>query len=455
MKPRFTIRSGALVALWMLTGAGGAMAQCRIDGPTQICAGSPVQLCSAFGTEWQWTGPNGFRASTRCVTASAPGLYEVRAFDDQNGLWFSCNTTLTAGAAPAPPAISGPATGCSGQSVSLCGPTGSWTYAWTGPGGFAANTACADVNASGTYTLTITDPNSGCSSAASHAVTFSPCGGGSLGNCPRTPAWWSSQCNPAARRVVVTGDVLGQVAACVDERATSLTFAKGATDFCAQVAWDVDRDLAWRARRQLAGVFANICAHEMGLVTDAGAPIGLAAEAMLKFDSGPATAIAWAEAADAELGALATRSPRTRAVRRSLSRIVEEGWAINHGENLKTQCKPGDVRRHAAEPPLAMQTGEPEATGATLGAPSPNPFFGATRVRLTIADPAGADVDVAVYDLAGRRLASLWSGRLAAGTHDAAWNGRTERGESAKPGVYFVRGHAGAEDVSRSVILSR
>lgn len=455
MKPRFTMRSGALVALLLLTRAGDATAQCRIDGPTQVCAGAPVQLCSASGGEWQWTGPNGFAATTQCVTVSAPGLYELLAFDDQNGLWFSCTTTLTAGSAPAPPVITGPANGCVGRTVSLCGPAGAWTYAWAGPGGFVANTACADVSTTGTYTLTITDPASGCSSAASHTVTFAPCGGDTRGNCPRTPAWWAGQCNPAARRVTVGREALAQVAACVDERAVSLEFPKGAADFCAQVGWDVDRDLAWRARRQLAGVFANLCAHDMGLVSDGGSPVGLAADAMLKFDSGPRTALAWAEAADAELVALAGRSPRTRAVRRSLSRIVEEGWAINHGENLKTQCKPSDTRRHAAEPPLSAQTGEPDAGGATLGAPSPNPFFGATHVRLTIADPAGADVDVAVYDLAGRRLASLWSGRLGVGTHDASWNGRTERGEPAKPGVYFVRGHAGGEDVSRSVILSR
>lgn len=457
MKPRFAVRSGALVALLLLTTAAGARAQCRILGPTQVCSGAPVQLCSASGGEWQWTGPGGFAASTQCVSVSAPGVYELRAFDDQNGLWFSCTTTLTAGVGPAPPVISGPATGCEGSTVALCGPTGAWSYAWSGPGGFSATGACADVSASGTYTLTITDPSTGCSGSASATVTFAPCGGGpSPGNCPRTPGWWSGQCSPSVRRRVVSEISMSEIAQCVDERAASLAFPKGVDEFCAQLAWDGDRDLAWRARRQLAAVMANLCAHEMGLTTDGGAPVGLAGDAALKFHEGPTTAAAWAAAADAELASFGTRAIRTRAQRRSLDRIVHQGWLINHGENLKTQCKPGVLARsHAVEPPLAAQSGEPEGSGATLGAPTPNPFAGTTSVRLSIADAEGADVDVAVYDLAGRRMVTLWSGRLEAGAHDARWDGRTERGDVAKAGVYFVRGHAGGEPISRSVILTR
>jgi len=48
-------------------------------------------------------------------------------------------------------------------------------------------------------------------------------------------------------------------------------------------------------------------------------------------------------------------------------------------------------------------------------------------------------VRLELFDVRGRRLRTLVSGGLAAGTHTAAWDGRTERGERAAAGVYFLR----------------
>jgi len=75
-----------------------------------------------------------------------------------------------------------------------------------------------------------------------------------------------------------------------------------------------------------------------------------------------------------------------------------------------------------------------------LGAPRPNPFHagdGTWRVSFTL--PAPAAVRLAVYDLAGRRIATLAHGTLAAGRHEAAWDGRAGSGAPAAAGLYLLR----------------
>lgn len=63
----------------------------------------------------------------------------------------------------------------------------------------------------------------------------------------------------------------------------------------------------------------------------------------------------------------------------------------------------------------------------------PNPFNPATRISFSL--PVPSDVNLGVYDLAGRLVASLLSGRLAAGDHAAAW----QPDPNLASGTYFMR----------------
>ena len=67
-----------------------------------------------------------------------------------------------------------------------------------------------------------------------------------------------------------------------------------------------------------------------------------------------------------------------------------------------------------------------------LSAPRPNPTGGATRFVVSL--PRAADVDLGVYDLAGRRIATLAHARLGAGDTDVSWEAR-----GVRDGVYFAR----------------
>jgi len=81
----------------------------------------------------------------------------------------------------------------------------------------------------------------------------------------------------------------------------------------------------------------------------------------------------------------------------------------------------------------------------------PNPTRGSSRIDLTLSRPRS--VDVGVFDLAGRRVATLTRGMLEAGTHSLVWDGRDDRGAGAIAGMYFV--HARGEGLETSCRVMR
>ncbi len=76
-------------------------------------------------------------------------------------------------------------------------------------------------------------------------------------------------------------------------------------------------------------------------------------------------------------------------------------------------------------------------TTTRLFAASPNPFRGVTSLRLDLAQATRASV--AVFDLAGRQVATLRDGTLAAGRQTVSWDGRDASGAAVGSGVYVIR----------------
>jgi hypothetical protein len=86
-----------------------------------------------------------------------------------------------------------------------------------------------------------------------------------------------------------------------------------------------------------------------------------------------------------------------------------------------------------------------------LAGPAPNPFAAGTEIRFMI--PRAMEVDLAVYDIAGRRVAVLASGIHPAGEHTAAWDGWDHDSSEVSPGIYVVRLVAGDVSTSRKLVL--
>jgi hypothetical protein len=115
-----------------------------------------------------------------------------------------------------------------------------------------------------------------------------------------------------------------------------------------------------------------------------------------------------------------------------------------------------------ANPPMATFPGACPATGvgAPAAAPSsfglqagPNPFRSGTRVRFSL--PAQAVARLIVYDVSGRRVATLADGMRGAGNHAVSWTARGEDGRELPSGVYFLCLTAGSREESRRVVFLR
>jgi hypothetical protein len=76
----------------------------------------------------------------------------------------------------------------------------------------------------------------------------------------------------------------------------------------------------------------------------------------------------------------------------------------------------------------------------------PNPFNGQTVISFAIpASLTGSPVELAIYDVQGRRLRTLLHQKMPAGTFVARWNGDAESGASAASGVYFYQLRVGPQ----------
>jgi len=88
------------------------------------------------------------------------------------------------------------------------------------------------------------------------------------------------------------------------------------------------------------------------------------------------------------------------------------------------------------DPPTAIGEG-PAARDLALLGNVPNPFNPKTDIVFRLG--SAGDVELAVYDLAGRRLRELLHGPRVAGEHRVAWDGRDDAGRALPAGTYVYR----------------
>jgi len=81
-----------------------------------------------------------------------------------------------------------------------------------------------------------------------------------------------------------------------------------------------------------------------------------------------------------------------------------------------------------------MVVGVSEARSGLQLRAAPNPFTGVTEFGFSL--PRAGSVELAVFDLSGRRVATLLRGDLPAGRHGRTWNGRDDAGRPQPSGVY-------------------
>jgi len=157
------------------------------------------------------------------------------------------------------------------------------------------------------------------------------------------------------------------------------------------------------------------------------------------------------------------------------SPFVDETGAVTNDmvaapTNLKFRTpfisRTGIVLNENVSPPDDIETREPfiGRVGVLVGAPSvpeevllrrfsaaPNPFNPGTQLSFLLAAPS--DVTIVIYDASGRRVRTLFQGRLEADLHVMRWDGTDENGLGVASGVYLFRVSAGAGSLTLKAAL--
>jgi hypothetical protein len=125
-------------------------------------------------------------------------------------------------------------------------------------------------------------------------------------------------------------------------------------------------------------------------------------------------------------------------------------WLMSGHDHQRTGC---------SDCPENLVTAAPDdqdaVTRVSFSAPAPNPVSG--NATFSYAVPLRAVVELAVYDLRGRRVALIHREEAEAGRHVITWNGRDGRGRRLASGNYIaalkVRGPGLDEMLKRKVVV--
>lgn len=94
-------------------------------------------------------------------------------------------------------------------------------------------------------------------------------------------------------------------------------------------------------------------------------------------------------------------------------------------------------------PPLGLRT-------LQLGASRPNPATTQARIPYSVA--ARGPVTLRLLDVGGREVRTLVNGEVAAGSHEAIWDGRDGGGRAVPAGIYFYELSAAGERLGRRMV---
>jgi subtilisin-like proprotein convertase family protein len=88
-----------------------------------------------------------------------------------------------------------------------------------------------------------------------------------------------------------------------------------------------------------------------------------------------------------------------------------------------------------------------------LAQPSPNPFSPQTKIRFGL--PRAEEIELGVFNVEGRRVATLATGPHEPGIYSVEWNGRDAQGRQVASGIYFCRMRTGSFDATRKMLLMK
>ncbi|MEJ2634930.1 MAG: T9SS type A sorting domain-containing protein [Calditrichia bacterium] len=107
-----------------------------------------------------------------------------------------------------------------------------------------------------------------------------------------------------------------------------------------------------------------------------------------------------------------------------------------------------DVVDHVSD---IQESHNPIAKSFTLEQNYPNPFNPVTNIHFTV--PSRGQVSLAVYNVLGQRIRTLFNNIVSPGNYQVRWNGRDDHGVQMGSGIYFYRLEGKNFSMTRKMIL--
>ncbi len=158
---------------------------------------------------------------------------------------------------------------------------------------------------------------------------------------------------------------------------------------------------------------------------------------------------------DLKTGETADFVPFSKSIATDWARISPDGKQIcyihNNHDSLNDNW--GLYIKNVSLPDKQLSVADAAPVSFALTGNHPNPFNPSTAISFSL-EKAGT-VELAIYDITGRKVRDLANGHMAPGRHEAVWNGRDDRGMPAASGVYFARLVSGGTTLSHRMLLMK
>ena len=321
-------------------GATGGASSCAISGPNSIRFGESTRLCGPDDGlhTYKWEGPDGFTATSACITVREEGTYFLTSRNKVTGRTRQCTHRLSVVGTPDEACdITGPSVIPDGLTARLCAPSGSNTsYQWTGPRNFSSSSRCIEVSDPGVYSLRLRNSSSGQVERCSRTLMLSGDSGGGAedpegviyDNCPRDFIFWRNAFASQGRGGAFSQMELRDIARMIDERSAYFNWGNDVQG--AREALGPSGPLTRRKQvaRQFAALLANVAAGELGLTTENGDQVGLDPDARVTYPG------------VRSIRELIANTDRTLSGGRgSYARLNSTLNAINRGRGIESTCE--------------------------------------------------------------------------------------------------------------------
>ena len=81
----------------------------------------------------------------------------------------------------------------------------------------------------------------------------------------------------------------------------------------------------------------------------------------------------------------------------------------------------------------------------------PNPFNPTTTISFSL--PKEVDIELAIYNIKGQKVKTLYSGKAEEGKHTVTWNGKDDNNKSVSSGIYFYKLKTDKKGLTRKMLM--